>query len=78
MTEEIIEATLERFKTIEERQEEISCAVTNFLKVLYKVVEDVKVVIHCSTPRTKPQDPHNTSEVEPTGIVVLVPPIRTD
>ena len=66
MTEAITEALQESVKTIEERHEEISGTITNFLKVLCKYVEDVKVVAHCSTPRTNPHDPFDTLEVEPT------------
>ena len=53
MNKEIIEAVQESFKTIEERQEEISGTETDFLKVLCKVVEGIKFVADYSSPTTK-------------------------
>ena len=48
------------------------------LKVLCKVVEDVKIVVIFSTPTTELQDPPETSKVEPNIILVPSPPIKVE
>ena len=60
MTEEIAEAAQTSFKTIEERQTEMTVTVFDLLKVLCKVVEDVKFVVYYATPSTESQDPLDT------------------
>ena len=45
MIEAIIEVVQSSFKSIKERQEELSGTVTDLLKVLCKAVEEVKIVV---------------------------------
>ena len=63
------------FKSIEERQEEISSTITNLLKVLYKAVEEVKNDVDCPSATTESQAPLETSIMEKTAQPVPFPPI---
>ena len=78
MIEETTEATHTSFNNIKERQEELSGTVTNLLKVLCKVVEDVKIVVDCPNETTESQDPSETSRMEQTAPPFPVPPITVE
>ena len=56
MTEEITEVAQTSFKSIEERQEEISGTATNLLNVFCKAVEDVKISVDCPIPTMESKD----------------------
>ena len=60
MTEAIIKVAQSSFKSIQEWQEDILGTVTNLLKVLCKVVEEVKIVVDCPTPIVDSQAPSET------------------
>ena len=53
MTEEIKEVEQTSFMSIEEQQEELLDTVTNFLKVMCKEVEEVKIVVDYPSATTK-------------------------
>ena len=71
MTEAITEAAQSSFKSIEERQEEPPGIVTDLLKVLCKVVEEVKIVGDGPSATEDSQAPSKTSRMEQT--VAFVP-----
>ena len=75
MTEAITQVVHTSFNSIEERQEEISSTVTNILKFLCKAVELVKNFVDCLSATVESQTPSETSRMEETAPLVLVPPI---
>ena len=56
----------------------MSGTITSLLKVLCKVVEDVKIVVDCRVPTMESQDPSEMSKIEQIAIPVPVPPIKVE
>ena len=61
ITEAITEVVQSSFKSMEERKAELSGIVTNLVKVLCKLVEEVKIVVDCPSETTESQAPFETS-----------------
>ena len=76
MTKALTKVVQERFKKIYEKQTELTSTITGLLKVICKVVEEVKIAVDYTLQTTESQDVPGTSEERKNEIPISVLQIR--